>query len=70
MESRKMVLMNLSAGQQWRQREREQTYAHMGWGKKERMGGMERETWKHTHYRQPGGICCMARNSNWGSVTT
>ena len=28
MESRKMVLMNLFAGQQWRCRYREQTYGH------------------------------------------
>ena len=28
MESRKMVLMNLFAGQQWRNRHREQTYGH------------------------------------------
>ena len=28
MESRKMVLKNLSAGQQWRNRHREQTYEH------------------------------------------
>ena len=31
MESRKMVLMNLFAGQQWRHRHREQTYER-GWG--------------------------------------
>ena len=28
MESRKMVLMNLFAGKQWRHRHREQTYGH------------------------------------------
>ena len=28
MESRKLVLMNLFAGQQWRNRHREQTYGH------------------------------------------
>ena len=28
MESRKMVLMNLSAGQQWKRRHREQTCGH------------------------------------------
>ena len=28
MEPRKMVLMNLFAGQQWRHRHREQTYGH------------------------------------------
>ena len=39
MESRKM---NLFAGQQWRHRYKEQT-----WGKEDRLGSMERVTWKH-----------------------
>ena len=43
MESRKMVLMNLFAGQQWRNRHREQTY-----GPKERVRYIERVTWKLT----------------------
>ena len=37
MESRKMVLINLFAGQQWRNRDREQTYGH-GWGQEEEGG--------------------------------
>ena len=32
MESRKMVLMNLFAGQQWRNSHREWTYGHSQWG--------------------------------------
>ena len=32
MESRKMVLMSLFIGQQWRNRHREQTYGHVGKG--------------------------------------
>ena len=32
MESRKMVLMNVFAGQQWRCRYREQTCGHREWG--------------------------------------
>ena len=28
MESRKMIVMNLSAGQRWRRRHREQTFGH------------------------------------------
>ena len=34
MESRKMVLIKVFAGQQWRPRHREQTYGHgeVGWG--------------------------------------
>ena len=40
MEARKMVLINLFSGQQWRNRHREQTYGHG-----EREGeGMERMT--------------------------
>ena len=30
MESRKMALINLFSGQQWRSRHREQTYGHLG----------------------------------------
>ena len=32
MESRKMVLVKLFAGQQWRCKQTEQTYGHSGWG--------------------------------------
>ena len=51
MASRKMVLMKLFAGQQWRHRHREQTSGHgggrVGDGKrKDRVGCMERVTWK------------------------
>ena len=46
MESRKMALMSLFSGQQWRNRYREQTYGHSGWGEV-REGEMYREsTWK------------------------
>ena len=34
MESRKMVLMNLFAGQQWRNRHNEQTYGQIGGGRR------------------------------------
>ena len=50
LESRKMVLMNLIAGQQWRPRHREQTYGQGGSGegsRKERVGQMQRVAWKH-----------------------
>ena len=37
MESRKMIVMNLSAGRRWRRRHREQTFGHSagrrGWDK-------------------------------------
>ena len=45
MESRETALMKC-AGQQWRQRHREQTYGQ-GLGE-DRVGCMERVTWKHT----------------------
>ena len=47
-ESRKMVLMNLFAGQQWRIRHREQTYGHRAEGRKERVRYMQKVTWKLT----------------------
>ena len=39
MESRKMVLMNLFARQQWRNRHREQTYGHGERGREGEMYG-------------------------------
>jgi len=44
MESRKMVLRNLIAGQQWRCRHREQTYGH---GRQK--GGMTEESGMETY---------------------
>jgi len=46
MESRKMVVMKLFAGQQWRYRHREQTFGHRVRGRKERVRCMEKVTWK------------------------
>ena len=68
MESRKMVLKNLFAGQQWRNRQKR--YMDTGRGE-ERVRWMERGTWKLT-------ICKIANrnllygsgNSNRGSVST
>ena len=45
--SRKMVLMNLFAGQQWRSRYREQACGHSS-GR--RVGQTERVALKHIHY--------------------
>ena len=39
METRKMVPMNLFAGQQWRERQREQTYGHVRVGGEGEMYG-------------------------------
>ena len=46
MESRKMVLMNLCARQQWRNRHREQTYGH---GERGGEGEMHGESNMETH---------------------
>ena len=48
MESRKMVLMKLFAGQQWRHRNREQTYGH-GVGGEEEEGRMYGENNMETY---------------------
>ena len=48
MESRKMVLMNLIAGQQWRCRHSEQTYGH-GRQKEKKKGGMTEESGMETY---------------------
>ena len=47
MESRKMALLKLFAGQQWRNRQRTDLWT---WeeGRKEQVGCMERVTWKLT----------------------
>ena len=46
MKARKMVLRDLFAEQQWRNRHSEKTYGHSWAGRKERVGGTERVTWK------------------------
>ena len=48
MGSRKMVLMNLFAGQQWRIQPY-RTGLWTQWGK-ERVGQIERIAWKHIYY--------------------
>ena len=47
MESRKIVLMNLSAEQQWRLRQGEQTCGHSRG--KERPGWIESVAWEHIY---------------------
>ena len=57
MESRKMVLMNLSAGKQWRCRHREQTYGHC----RGRRGGNKLEVCVHGNIH----ITICKRDSPW-----
>ena len=71
MESRKMVVMNLFAGQQWRNRHRDRLMdTRRG---DERVRGMERVTRKLTlsYVKQiaNGNLLCVSGNSNRGSVT-
>ena len=65
MESRKMVLISVFAGQQGRQRG-----AHR-WGK-ERVGQMEKVAWKHKYYHMPSGepvgICCVTQGAQIGAL--
>lgn len=61
MESRKMVPMKLLAGQQWRHRERTDSWTQaVGGG---RWGGMHgdsnTETDTLSYVKQPLGICCV-----------
>ena len=72
MESKKVVLMNLPARQQWRNRHREQTYRHRERGE-ERVRCLERVTWKLTipyvKYIANGNLLCDSGNSNRSSMT-
>ena len=60
MESRKMVLMNLSAGHQWRHRHREQAYGHRaggGEGGADGESSMDTDTLARVRYTARG-LCC------------
>ena len=59
MESRKMVPKNLSAGQQWRNRHREQTYGH-------RERGGKGETYGESYMETYITICKI--DSQWESA--
>ena len=72
MESREMVPKNLFAGQQWRDRHREQTYGHgERGGKGEMYGGSNMETYITICKIHPNGnLLYGSGNSNRGSVAT
>ena len=67
-----MVLMNLSAGQQWRCRHREETYGQgrvEEEGEGEVNGGSSVEAYILTYVRrQPIGICCVAQGTQTGAL--
>ena len=66
-----MVPKNLIAGQQWRNKHREQIYGH-----EERGGEGEIDVWKEKHgnlhsqiqNRWPTGICSMAQETQIGAL--
>ena len=64
MDSRKMVLMDLLEGQQWRCRHRGDSWTQR---RRERVGQTERAAWRYTLYHvwngQPVGICCMTQGA-------
>lgn len=59
MESRKMVLLNLSSGQEQRQRHRERTYSHRG-GKEKVRGTDSNSDIDTPCVKQLVGSCCVA----------
>ena len=60
MESRKIVLRNLFAGQKWRHRHREQTYRHR------KAGRREWDKWRELHENIFNTICKI--DSQWESA--
>ena len=62
MESRKMVLMNLFAGQQWRNSHREWTYGHSQWGGG---GGGEGEMYGGSNMESCITICKTDSQWDW-----
>ena len=66
MEARKMVLMNLFAGQEQRCRHREQTS-----GQSRGKGGWEEsssETYMIPYVKQLGGSCCVTQGAQPGAL--
>ena len=51
MESRKMVLMNLFSGKEWRHRCREQTFEHSAEGKSGTNGESSINIYTYIHYQ-------------------
>ena len=71
MEPRKMVLKNLFAGQQWRNRHREQTHGHgERGGEGEMRGESNMETYITICKIDNGNSLYVSGNSNRGSVST
>ena len=72
MESRKMLLMKLFAGQQWRCRHREQLSIWDRWEGEGRMNvesSMETYTLPYVKYTASVNFLYDSGNSNWSSLT-
>ena len=74
MKSRRMALMDLFAGKQWRHRHIEQTYgqglgAEEGEGEMNGESGMDAYTLPYVKQIANGNLLYDSGNSNWGSVT-
>ena len=65
-----MVPKNLFAGQQWRSRNREQTYGHGERRGEERVRCMERVAWELTlpYIKYPMVICCRTQETQTGAL--
>ena len=67
MDSRKVVLMNLLTGQQWRCRHGEQTYGQgRGRGREgegEMSGESSKEQYTLQYVKQPMEICCVTQGT-------
>ena len=71
MKSKKMVLMNLPAGQQQRQKQREQTCGHGGKKQRVRIQSSIKTNITICKIREPVAICWMNQGARiQGSVTT
>ena len=70
MESRKMVLKNLSTGKQWRSRHREQTYGHGERGGDGETNGMSKMETSITICKRDSQarIRCMAQQTQTGAL--
>ena len=68
MESRKMILMNLFAGQQWTCRHREQTCGHgLGEGEGGITGESNMETYALPYVKWIVGTCCLMQGTQNGA---
>ena len=71
MESRKMILKTLFAGEQWRNRHREQTYGHEERGGEGEICGDSNMEILLLCFTETCKICCMSQETqNRGSVST